>query len=302
MLRALFNAVRGAVIGVVEVIPGVSGGTVALIIGLYEDLIDSAGHLARGVVRLGLDLPRRRGSSAAVGHLRQVKWAVVLPAGVGMLLAIVAAAAVLGPLLEDHPVGTRALFAGLIAASIIVPVRMVGRRWRRVEVVLALVAMVVAFFLTSLPRLGPTEPALPVVAIAAAVAVCALVIPGVSGSFILLVLGMYAPTLAAVNDRDFVYLGLFVLGAVVGLGAFVSLLQWLFREHRGVTLAVMTGLMTGSLRALWPWQTENGGALAPEADLTAPIVLFVVGIVVVTAMLVVEHVVAGRRVPEAVPA
>lgn len=294
----MFHAVRGALIGIVEVVPGVSGGTVALIIGIYEDLIDSAGHLARGMVRAVLDLPRGRGGRAAVEHLRQVKWPVVLPAGVGMLIAVVVAAGVLGPLLAEHPVQTRALFTGLIAASIVVPVRMVGRRWLPREVVLAVVAAAAAFVLTGLPRLDPVDPPLVVVAVAAAVAVSALVLPGLSGSFLLLVMGLYAPTLAAVNDRDLVYLGVFALGAALGLGAFVSVLQWLLSERRGLTLAVMAGLMTGSLRALWPWQTEDGTAVAPDTDLTVPITLFVVGLVVVIVMLLAEAAVVGRRTTE----
>lgn len=294
----MFHAVRGALIGIVEVVPGVSGGTVALIIGIYEDLIDSAGHLARGMVRAVLDLPRGRGGRAAVEHLRQVKWPVVLPAGVGMLIAVVVAAGVLGPLLAEHPVQTRALFTGLIAASIVVPVRMVGRRWLPREVVLAVVAAAAAFVLTGLPRLDPVDPPLVVVAVAAAVAVSALVLPGLSGSFLLLVMGLYAPTLAAVNDRDLVYLGVFALGAALGLGAFVSVLQWLLSERRGLTLAVMAGLMTGSLRALWPWQTEDGTAVAPDTDLTVPITLFVVGLVVVIVMLLAEAAVVGRRATE----
>lgn len=294
----MFHAVRGALIGIVEVVPGVSGGTVALIIGIYEDLIDSAGHLARGMVRAVLDLPRGRGGRAAVEHLRQVKWPVVLPAGVGMLIAVVVAAGVLGPLLAEHPVQTRALFTGLIAASIVVPVRMVGRRWLPREVVLAVVAAAAAFVLTGLPRLDPVDPPLVVVAVAAAVAVSALVLPGLSGSFLLLVMGLYAPTLAAVNDRDLVYLGVFALGAALGLGAFVSVLQWLLSERRGLTLAVMAGLMTGSLRALWPWQTEDGTAVAPDTDLTVPITLFVAGLVVVIVMLLAEAAVVGRRTTE----
>lgn len=294
----MFHAVRGALIGIVEVVPGVSGGTVALIIGIYEDLIDSAGHLARGMVRAVLDLPRGRGGRAAVEHLRQVKWPVVLPAGVGMLIAVVVAAGVLGPLLAEHPVQTRALFTGLIAASIVVPVRMVGRRWLPREVVLAVVAAAAAFVLTGLPRLDPVDPPLVVVAVAAAVAVSALVLPGLSGSFLLLVMGLYAPTLAAVNDRDLVYLGVFALGAALGLGAFVSVLQWLLSERRGLTLAVMAGLMTGSLRALWPWQTEDGTAVAPDTDPTVPITLFVAGLVVVIVMLLAEAAVVGRRTTE----
>lgn len=299
MLQAVINLVRGALIGAVEVVPGVSGGTVALIIGIYEDIIDSAGHVARGFVRAVLDIPRGEGTGAAREHLRQVKWRVVLPAGVGMLTAVLAAARVLGPLVEEHPVEARATFTGLIAVSILVPVRMVGRRWRGIEVALAVAGVIVGFFLTGLPRLDPVDPPLPVVALAAAVAVCALVVPGLSGSFLLLVFGLYTPTLAAVNERDLGYLGVFLLGAALGLGSFVSLLQWLLRERRGPTLAVMAGLMAGSLRALWPWQGERGELHAPTGDLTLPVLLFLAGAAAIAAMLLAENAIARRRVAAA---
>ena len=129
------------------------------------------------------------------------------------------------------------------------------------------------------------------------IAVCALVLPGVSGSFLLLAMGLYAPTLAAVNDRDLVYLGVFALGAVLGLGSFVPLLQWLLERRRRVTLAVMTGLMLGSLRALWPWQTEDGGVLAPVAEqLPLVIALVIAGAALVVALLVAESRLVRRHV------
>lgn len=282
--RRLIDLARGALIGVVEVAPGVSGGTVALLVGVYDDLIGSAGHLVRGVVRGGSDLVRGRGTRRARHHFGAVSWAVVVPVGVGMVLAVVAASAVVAPLFDEHPVETRALFAGLIVASIAVPARMVGGRWRAREVLTALGAAVLAFALTSIPSSAPLEPSPVVIVLSAAVAVCALVMPGLSGSFVLLTIGMYAPTLAAVNERDLAYLGLFLLGAVVGLGSFVSGLQWLLEHRRRVTLAVMTGLMVGSLRALWPWQTDTGQVLAPSGGLLVPGALFVVGLVVVTAV------------------
>ena len=212
LMRTALDAVRGALIGLAEIVPGVSGGTIALIVGVYDALIDGAGHLARGVARLVADGLRGRGIAPAVGHFRSVRWAVVLPIGIGMLAAIVAGAAVLAPLVEGYPTATRAVFAGLIAASLIVPARMVGGRWSTREYALGLIAAVATFLLTGLPQAPDQDPALWVVAIAAAIAVCALVLPGVSGSYLLLTVGMYAPTLAAVNDRDFAYLGVFVLG------------------------------------------------------------------------------------------
>jgi putative membrane protein len=289
----LLDAGRGALIGTVEIIPGVSGGTVALIIGVYETLIESAGHLARGVARGVADGVRGRGLTRARAELAAVRWSVVLPVGVGMITAVLVASAVLAPIIEAEPVASRALFAGLILASLVVPIRMVGGRWRMREYAVAVVGAVAGFALTSLPQVDPLEPPLPVVALAAAFAVCALVLPGVSGSFILLAVGMYAPTLAAVNERDFLYLGVFVLGAMIGLGLFVSVLQWLLVHRRRIMLATMTGLMIGSLRALWPWQ-EGGAVQAPGPDALPALLLVVLGAAAVGGVLLIESAVLRR--------
>jgi len=295
LTRTVLDAVRGALIGLAEIVPGVSGGTIALIVGVYDALIDGAGHLARGVARLVGDGLRGRGTSAARGHFRSVRWGVVLPIGIGMLGAIVAGAAALAPLLESYPTATRAVFAGLIAASLIVPARMVGGRWSAREYVLGLLAAVATFLLTGLPQAPDQEPALWVVALAAAIAVCALVLPGVSGSYLLLTVGMYAPTLAAVNDRDLAYLAVFALGAILGLGVFVSGLQWLLAHRRRATLVIMTGLMVGSLRALWPWQDDTGGALPPGDDLPLAIVLAIAGAAFVLGLIALEAFLLRRR-------
>jgi putative membrane protein len=291
--RMLLDAGRGALIGTVEIIPGVSGGTVALIVGVYETLIDSAGHLARGVARAASDGVRGRGLTRAREEFAAVRWSVVLPVGFGMIAAVLAASAILAPIIEAEPVASRALFAGLILASLVVPIRMVGGRWRMREYAIAAVGAVAGFLLTSLPQVDPLEPPLPVVALAAAFAVCALVVPGVSGSFILLAVGMYAPTLAAVNERDLVYLGVFILGAMIGLGLFVSVLQWLLAHRRRVMLAMMTGLMLGSLRALWPWQ-EGGTVQPPGPDALPVLLLVLLGAAAVGGVLLIESAVLRR--------
>ncbi|MGV8856950.1 DUF368 domain-containing protein [Rhodoglobus sp.] len=295
VIRTVGDAFRGMLIGFAEIVPGVSGGTIGLLVGVYDTLIDGAGNLARGVALTVADGIRGRGLSRAAAHFRSVRWNVVLPIGVGMLAAIVIGAALLAPLLEQYPTGTRAVSAGLIAASLIVPARMVGGRWTLPEVLIGLLAAGVAVALTSLPRAGDADPTLIIVSLAAALAVCALVLPGVSGSYLLLILGMYAPTLAAVNDRNFGYLGAFVIGAIVGLGLFVSGLQWLLKNRRRVTLVIMTGLMLGSLRALWPWQTETGEVLAPESDFGFVLLLFAIGAAVVLGIIAAEVALTKRR-------
>ncbi|MFL0712265.1 MAG: DUF368 domain-containing protein [Microcella pacifica] len=295
LVHTLVDAARGMLIGFAEIVPGVSGGTIALIVGVYESLIDGASHLARAVAVIVADGVRGRGISRATAHFRVVRWAVVLPIGVGMLLAIAIGAALLAPLLDQFPTGTRAVFAGLITASLIVPARMVGGRWTPLEIVIGLLAAALTFVLTGLPRAANVDPTLLIVAVSAAFAVCALVLPGVSGSYLLLTVGMYAPTLAAVNDRDVAYLSVFVLGAIVGLGVFVSVLQWLLKNRRRITLVIMTGLMLGSLRALWPWQTETGGILPPDDNLGLVLLLVVIGASLVLGIMAIEAVLVKRR-------
>lgn len=294
VIPRLVDAVRGALIGIAEIIPGVSGGTIALIVGVYETLIDGAGNVVRGLVHLLIDPVRGRGTAEARRYFSEVPWAVLLSVGAGMLLAVVTAARLIAPLVEDHPVESRAFFSGLILVSIIVPARMVGSRWGLKEWVPAVIAAVAAFLLTGLPSASNDDPAWWMVAAAAAVAICALVLPGVSGSFILLTLGLYTPTLNAVNDRDLAYIATFALGAVIGLGAFVQVLRWLLHHRHRLTLAIMTGLMAGSLRALWPWQSEEG-ALQSPTDVGPAVALFVIGGLVVLGLLVVESTLVRHR-------
>ncbi|MFC5928300.1 DUF368 domain-containing protein [Cryobacterium melibiosiphilum] len=297
-LRLFIDVIRGALIGVAEIIPGVSGGTIALIVGVYGTLIGSAGHLVRGVVRGVTDGVRGRGFAAAKQHCAQVQLRVLVPVAVGMVVAVLVAARLLAPLIDAHPEETRALFAGLIVVSLIVPIRMVGGRWTAREVLAAVAAAILTFGLTSIPSAPTADPNLLVVVLAAAVAICALVLPGVSGSFLLLTVGLYAPTLEAVNDRDLAYIGAFALGAVLGLSLFVSGLEWLLEHKHRITLAIMTGLMVGSLRSLWPWQGETGALLPAGDNVGLAVGMFAIGIVIVAVLIVVESALVRRRVAD----
>ncbi|ROO52348.1 putative membrane protein [Micromonospora sp. Llam0] len=279
---------RGAAIGVAEAVPGVSGGTIALVTGVYERLIASAGHLISAVRYAVTDVPRKQGWARSREQFRQVHWGVIIPLALGMLPGLLLAARLLEPMLEEHPEQTRGLFFGLVLASVLVPVSMIGRPWRGRDVFAVVAAGVAAFVLTGLPS-ASIDPNPVVVLLAAAVAVCALVLPGVSGSFLLLTVGLYEPTIEAVNDRDFGYLAVFAVGMLVGLTLFVKLLQYLLEHHRRVTLAVMTGVIVGSLRALWPWQTEERGLLAPDGNVLSVVLLLVLGVAIVTAMVVLEQ-------------
>lgn len=252
--RGLVDILRGAAIGAAETIPGVSGGTVALIVGVYQTLIGSIASVVRAVLSLGTP-------SAARRHWKSLPWGRLLPLAVGMVGAIVLAARFIEPLLTDYPELTRAAFFGMILASVVIPLTMAGLPMRPGETLLIVLVAGGVFTALGLPAASVAEPSWWAIMLSAAVAVCALVLPGVSGSFLLLTLGLYDDTIAAVNDRNLEYLGLFFLGALLGVSSFVLLLQWLLDHARRLTLIVMTGLLLGSLRALWPWQSDSGALL-----------------------------------------
>lgn len=254
-----FHLLRGAAIGAAEVLPGISGGTVMMIVGIYEHLIRSAGHFVGGLKGLVTDKP------AAYEDLRQVRWDIVVPVVLGMFPALILGARFIAPAVEDHPIQTFGVFFGMSVAAVLIPILAVGRDWNLRNVVVAAVAGVAAFLFFGLPiQQLATNPF--IVFVAAAIAICALALPGLSGSFLLLSFGLYEPTLNAVNERDWGYLAVFAAGAILGLGLFVRALQRLLEEHHGVTLAVVTGLMIGALRALWPWQVEDERTLLPPTE------------------------------------
>jgi putative membrane protein len=294
------HGARGFLIGMAELVPGVSGGTVALVTGVYERLIDSASHVLSAGRHAVVGPDRWTGTRT---HLRRTDWSVIVPVVVGMAAAVVTMAGVMHAFVTGTPEHARGLFLGLVAASILVPLRMLPRRDEArtagAGVAVFLGAAVVAFLLVGLA--GGREladPPLLLVTAAAAVAICALVVPGVSGSFFLLAVGLYSTTLDAIDGFDLLYIAAFGLGAALGLGSFVKVLHWALHRHRRVTLLTMAGLMLGSLRALWPWQGESehgvGEASLPYDPVLGPIALAVLGVAVVLGLIWIENRAAAR--------
>ncbi|GAA4391036.1 DUF368 domain-containing protein [Brevibacterium sp. NPDC049920] len=294
------DLVRGFLIGMAELVPGVSGGTVALVTGVYDQLIDSASHMLSAIKRLVAGPDRWAGFRA---ELARTQWLLIIPVLIGMAAAVLTAAGVMARFVADHPEASRGLFFGLVAMSILVPVLMLPSREspsagaRLLDAGLVIGAAIIAFVLIGFAGGGAqTDPSLLVVFLAASIAICALVVPGVSGSFFLLAVGLYSTTMSALDDRDLGYIAVFGLGALVGLASFVRLLKHLLTRHRRLTLLVMTGLMIGSLRALWPWQSSAGGdesapgaLLAPYDPVLGPVLLALLGAAAVAALVVFER-------------
>ena len=253
-LGIALNVLRGFLMGAADIVPGVSGGTVALVLGIYERLVASvrAGSSALGSF-LKLDFSRGR------TWLDRVDWPLVgsLVAGIG--IAVFALSHLLENLLLDHPIEMASLFLGLVAGSIVVAWRLLTVRDGFRLAIIAGVAIVMFLLLglresTSGDTVGQiAEPELWAFFIAGSIAIIAMILPGISGSFLLVLLGMYGPVLAAVTSRDFVSLGVFIVGATIGLALFSQVLHWALQHHYNTLIAALIGLMLGSMRVLWPW-------------------------------------------------
>ncbi len=252
--------VRGFLMGASDVVPGVSGGTMAFILGIYEELIDAIKSIDLKVIRLILTLKFK-------DALDIVPWKFLLSLLTGILLAVFSLAKGLSWLLENKPVLLWSFFFGLVLASVLMVSRRITR-WHIGTVVAALLSALGAYWLVGLvPAETPTAPWF--IFIAGAVVICAMILPGISGSFILVLLGKYQYILDAVNNRDIVTLLIFAVGAGLGITTFAQLLGWLFKRYHNLTIAILTGLMLGSLRKVWPWKetlsaiTNRHGELIP---------------------------------------
>lgn len=264
----------GFTMGLADLVPGVSGGTIALLFGIYDELLYSIKLVTGKVLKL---LFARKFKQA----FRLIPFAFLLPVGIGIGLAIFGMVQVVSYLLDTQPVAVWSLFFGLVVGSVVVVSRRV-LHWTIGRILLLILGFIITFLLVGLPSLGGSSAPLAVLG-SGAVAITAMILPGISGSLILVLLGQYETIIHAVAERDYVLIGLFAIGAVVGLALFVRLLTWLLKRYHFAVIATLVGVMAGSLRRVWPWQTEHASgavstALPPfDYSLLLAIVLAAVG-------------------------
>lgn len=242
---------RGFLMGTADAVPGVSGGTVALLVGIYEELIQS--------IRAVADLRhlKRLFRFQIKPLLDELPWKFLLALVLGIFAGAVTLAHLLENLLETQPLFVWAFFFGLVAASAVVVARRV-RGWGAGNILLLIFGAVLTYLVVGLVPMD-TPDTLLAFFLSGVIAICAMILPGISGAFILVLLGKYQDVLAAVTGLDILRLVTFLLGAVVGISLFSRVLGWLFRRYHDATIALMIGLMVGSLRKLWPWKGEVAG-------------------------------------------
>ncbi|MFO7986591.1 MAG: DUF368 domain-containing protein [Desulfatiglandaceae bacterium] len=249
---------KGFCMGASDVVPGVSGGTMAFILGIFEELIQAIRSFDLKSLRLLFALKFGR-------FLNAVSWEFLLSVGVGILLAIFTLARGLAWLLENKPVFIWSFFLGLILASVLTVSRRVTH-WRPGTWLSFFLGLAGIYFLVGLvPGSTPNDSWF--LFLSGATAVCAMILPGISGSFILVLMGKYQYILEAVNQRDFEVLLIVAAGAVIGIMAFSRLLGWILKRYHDLMVALLIGLMLGSLRKIWPWKETLETAVGTHGNM-----------------------------------
>lgn len=249
---------RGMAMGAADLVPGVSGGTVAFIAGIYEELLDTLGNLGWSAVKSLM-------SEGPVETWKRFNLGFLAALAVGIGISIVLLSGALHHLLVEQPVLLWAFFYGLVAASVPFMLRDIPRKsWDPVTAGFLIAGAALAWWLTGLPPLMQGDhPAF--LFAAGAIAICAMILPGISGAFILVLLGAYSAVIGALKSFDVIRILAVAGGALVGLLGFSKGLGWVFRSHRQWAVALLSGFLIGSLRKLWPWK-ENLRALFTHSD------------------------------------
>ena len=245
ILDYVFITLKGMAMGAADVVPGVSGGTIAFISGIYEELITSINNINLSLVPLF----RKEGAKAVWNKINGNFLASLF---LGIFISVLSLAKFLSWLLENEPILLWSFFFGLVVASIFMVAKEITK-WNLGSILVFIAGSVLAYFITELPVNNNVD-SLPFLFLSGALAICAMILPGISGAFILVLLGSYKTILDAVHERDIKIILTVGVGAIFGLLSFARLLKWMFNHYKNITLALLTGFILGSLNKIWPWK------------------------------------------------
>lgn len=239
-------SLKGMAMGAADVVPGVSGGTIAFISGIYEELLSAISSVNVANLRLLKTKGLRVAWKAIHGNF-------LLSLISGIFISILSLARLISYLLETEPVLVWSFFFGLVLASIVYIGKQISK-WTVPVILLLIFGAILAYYITTLQPLISENSSVLFMFIAGALAICAMILPGISGAFILVLLGAYKPVLEAIHTKDFKLIAVVGFGAIVGLMTFSKILKWLFNNYRDYILSVLTGFILGSLNKIWPWK------------------------------------------------
>ena len=286
---------KGIAMGAADVVPGVSGGTIAFITGIYGELLESIKSLDLTAARL-----------LFTGHFRRfwtkINGTFLFSLILGIASSIFMLAMLMTWLLENEPIATWSFFLGLILASALLVARQVGR-WNAWPAVFLAAGIATGYIVPALnPAADIADPAKWFIILSGAIAICAMILPGISGSFILVLLGMYNFVMTAIDNLRIDDIALFGIGAAAGIISFSHLLSWLLKKHNDIVVALLMGFMLGSLNKVWPWKYDGGNIfpgryeeLCGDAHLAQAIIWGMAGFMLIFGIEYLGRLIAKRR-------
>jgi len=240
-------SLKGMAMGAADVVPGVSGGTIAFISGIYEELLNT-------ISSVNLSALKTLKSEGLKAIWKQINGNFLLALLLGIAISVISLAKGISYLLAAHPILVWSFFFGLVLASILYVGKQITK-WRVQEVAILLLTAILAYSITIVkPMVVGDDASLLFLFLSGALAICAMILPGISGAFILVLLGAYETILNAVHARDLQTIAVVGLGTIFGLLCFSRVLKWLFNNYKNITLAGLTGFILGSLNKIWPWK------------------------------------------------
>ena len=239
-------SLKGMAMGAADVVPGVSGGTIAFISGIYEELLNSISSFKFSLI----NVLKNEGIKVV---WKKINGSFLLALFIGICFSVLSLAKLIENLLENHPILIWSFFFGLVLASIIYIAKQI-KLWNIKCYLYLIFGLIFAYYITTLNPVISQNSSPWFLFLAGMIAICAMILPGISGSFILVLLGAYKPILNAINTKDFFSIIIFMAGAILGLLTFSRVLKWLFSKYKNYTLALLIGFIAGSLNKIWPWK------------------------------------------------
>ena len=263
---------KGVFMGIADAMPGVSGGTIALLVGIYEELIKSISEL-----NISLFSELKKNGFNSFWKKLNGNFLLVLSLGIG--ISLISFVKISANLLENFPLYIWSFFLGLIFATIYVIYKMIND-WSVVSLFFLVMSILFSLFLSSFSIYETTEISLLFVLFSGIIASSAMILPGISGSLILVILGVYAYLIKSIDNLEFIVIFTFILGAIIGLLGFSRILKYLFKNHRNVTYTIMLGLVIGSIEKVWPWNKSFSVELS-NLNLSLSVSLVILGFIIV---------------------
>ena len=243
--------------GAADAVPGISGGTIALLLGIYEKLINTIGNI-------NISLLKDLKSNGFTYFWQKLNGNFLLSLIIGIGISLITFVKITAYLFDKYPILIWSFFMGLVLATIYVIYKLI-KSWNYINIIFVIIATLISFYLTKINVIDNINISLSYILICGIIAASAMIIPGISGALILVILGLYSTMINAVNNLEFDKIITFTSGAIIGLLSFSKIIKWMFSKNSSLTYSILLGFVIGSLSKVWPWKSELGQNILPSS-------------------------------------